>query len=114
MTVDTRGFELPHSMLLNSLPAISSRKLIMPPKILTLGATRVRRETKFPAPHVCLKLLLLGDDLILDFCVGGCGDDLLASQVGLLRVGAAINDLLRILFPDAGKSIQLLLGRRVD
>src|SRR5690349_14768905 len=103
MTVDTRGFELPDSMLLNSLPAISSRKLIMPPKIFIQGARKMRREATFPAPHGCLKLLLLGDDLVLDFGVGGCRNDLLASQVGLLRVGTAINDLLRILFSDAGK-----------
>jgi hypothetical protein len=37
---------------------------------------------------------LLGDDHALDFVVGGLWDDFLGDQVGLLGVGAAVDDLL--------------------
>jgi hypothetical protein len=41
-----------------------------------------------------MKLLLLGDNFVFNFGVGGGGNDLFTGQVRLLGVGAAINDFL--------------------
>src|SRR6266436_1942329 len=128
MTAGARGLELLDSMLASSLPAISSRKLTKPPRIKTWGA-RLKHGAREPRPNQMPNkksvrsrssgvtnpaLFLLSDNLLFDLGVSGCGNDLLAGQVGFLRVGTAVNDLLRIFLPDAGQSVQLVLGRRID
>ncbi len=60
------------------------------------------------------KLLLLGDDLVLDLVVGGLRENLLLHQVGFLGIGTAVNNLLRINGADAGQGVELVLGGRVD
>src|SRR6201987_3693708 len=60
------------------------------------------------------KLLLLGDDHVLDFVVGGLGNDFFLHEIGLLRIGTAIDDLLGVLFANARQSIELVLGSGVN
>jgi hypothetical protein len=38
--------------------------------------------------------LLFRDDLVFDLVVGGLGNDFFSHQVGLLRVGTAVDDFL--------------------
>src|SRR5271155_5079438 len=60
------------------------------------------------------RLLLLGNDQVFDLVVRGLWNDLLLHQVGLLCIGAAINDLLGVGGTDARKCVELVLGRAVD
>src|SRR5262245_56720731 len=63
----------------------------------TCGWTgRARRGGRFPSRRLYLLagLLLLGDDLRGDFCVGRCGDDLLGLEIGLHLVRSARDDLV--------------------
>src|SRR2546430_16951556 len=106
MTEATSGLEL-FVMLPISLPAISSRKLIISP-------SKTAPEALAPGALALRELLLLRDDLVLDFRVGGLRNDLLAHQVGLLGIRTSVNNLLRIFVADAGHSVQLILGCGVN
>jgi hypothetical protein len=57
---------------------------------------------------------LFSDDLAPDFGVSSLGNNLFANQFSLGFVGPAINDLLRILFANAGQSIELIFAGGVD
>jgi len=48
--------------------------------------TARRRGTNF--------LFLFRDDLVFDLRIGGLGNDFFSQQVGLLRVGTAVDDFL--------------------
>src|ERR1700687_1769010 len=74
-------------------------------------ASRLERR----APSSALNFLLLfRDDLVFDLIVGGLGNDLFSYQVGLLRIGTAVDDFLGVAGSDARQSFQLFFGRRVD
>src|SRR5262245_33891739 len=57
---------------------------------------------------------LLRDHEILDLGVGRLWNDLFRKQLVLLRVGAALDDLLGVGIADAGQLLELILGRRVQ
>src|ERR1700757_943864 len=59
-------------------------------------------------------LLLLGDDQIFDLVIGGLWYYLFRDQLIFLVVWPVINDLLRVLSADAGKSIEFFLAGRID
>src|SRR5579862_1697192 len=60
------------------------------------------------------RLLLLGYDLVLDLGIRSGRNDFLLRQVGFLRVGTAIDNLLRIGRSDSGQSVELFLGGGID
>src|SRR5271157_4414260 len=57
---------------------------------------------------------LFGDDQVLDFRVGGLGNDLLASQIGFLDVGPSVDNFLRIRRTDARQRGELIFRGGVD
>jgi len=50
---------------------------------------------------------LLGDDLVSDFLIGGERNDLLARQISLFGVGAAVDNFLGVSVADAWKLLSL-------
>ena len=60
------------------------------------------------------RLLLLGDDLILDLVVGGLRDNLLLHQLVLPLVRPAVDDLLGVGVKALRSSSEALLTRHLD
>lgn len=60
------------------------------------------------------KLLLFGNDQILDLIVGGLRNDLLVNKVGLLGVRTAVDDLLGVGRANTGKRVELLFRGGID
>ncbi len=62
----------------------------------------------------CVRLWLLGDDLVLDLVVSGLGNNLPVNQIEFRAIGAASDNLLRIGVADSGQGFELIGGSGVD
>src|SRR5580693_4080565 len=62
----------------------------------------------------CIRLRLLGDDLVLHFVVSRLRDDLLMDQIQFRAIRTSCNDFLRVGVADAEQSLELIGSCGVD
>jgi len=74
----------------------------------------LRKQRLFLGGRHLVGFGLLRDNQVLDFVVGGLGNNLFAHEIGFDAVGAAVDDLLRIGVADSGKFFELIFGGAVD